>query len=101
LAGKNAAKDEDETEYARVRDTKLMSDVDFGVQGLIGGLASNPTVPAGSIGSVDGISESCVAGAAHDLIWRLSGSDGEESPKDLRKQNAKNALFIPIHGLVD
>jgi hypothetical protein len=52
---------------------------------------------AGKAGEV----EDGVFGPVHDLIWRLSDSYGEESLKVLRKQNAENVLFVPVHGSVD
>lgn len=42
-----------------------------------------------------------VFGPVNGLIWRLAGCYDEESPKALRKQNAENALFGPVHGSID
>ena len=47
------------------------------------------------------INESDGFGPVHELIWRLSGCYDEESPKDLRKQNTENVLFVVDHGSVD
>jgi len=40
-------------------------------------------------------------GPVHELIWRLAGGHGEESPKDLENENAENVLNSPAHGSFD